>query len=44
MIVISDTTPLNYLILIGEQELLIRLFERVIIRQEAFLAVLKVNE
>lgn len=31
MIVISDTTPLNYLILIGEQELLLRLFERVII-------------
>lgn len=31
MIVISDTTPLNYLVLIGEQELLARLFERVVI-------------
>jgi predicted nucleic acid-binding protein len=31
MIVISDTTPLNYLVLIGQQELLARLFERVII-------------
>lgn len=31
MIVISDTTPLNYLILIGQQELLARLFKRVII-------------
>ena len=33
MIVISDTTPLNYLILIGEQDVLPRLFERVIIPQ-----------
>ena len=33
MIVISDTTPLNYLALIGQQELLARLFERVIIPQ-----------
>ena len=31
MIVISDTTPLNYLILIGEQEVLAQLFGRVII-------------
>lgn len=31
MIVISDTTPLNYLVLIGQQDLLARLFERVII-------------
>lgn len=33
MIVISDTTPLNYLVLIGQQQLLARLFERVIIPQ-----------
>lgn len=33
MIVISDTTPLNYLALIGQQELLARLFGRVIIPQ-----------
>ncbi|WP_435016003.1 DUF3368 domain-containing protein [Tundrisphaera sp. TA3] len=31
MIVVSDTTPLNYLILIGEQEVLARLFGQVII-------------
>lgn len=31
MIVISDTTPLNYLALIGQQDLLARLFERVVI-------------
>lgn len=31
MIVVSDTTPLNYLVLIGQQELLARLFERVVI-------------
>lgn len=33
MIVISDTAPLNYLVLIGQQELLAKLFERVIIPQ-----------
>jgi predicted nucleic acid-binding protein len=33
MIVISDTTPLNYLVLIGQQELLAHLFERVIVPQ-----------
>lgn len=33
MIVVSNTTPLNYLVLIGQQELLARLFERVIIPQ-----------
>ncbi|MGB9180492.1 MAG: hypothetical protein WCB68_14765 [Pyrinomonadaceae bacterium] len=31
MIVISNTTPLNYLVLIGQQDLLARLFKRVII-------------
>lgn len=31
MIVVSDTTPLNYLILIGEQEVLARLFGQVLI-------------
>ena len=31
MIVISNTTPLNYLVLIGQQDLLPQLFERVII-------------
>ncbi len=31
MIVISDTTPLNYLVLIGQQGLLARLFGHVII-------------
>jgi hypothetical protein len=46
MIVISDTTPLNYLVLIDQQELLAQLFKRahVEIPQEAFLAVLKVNK
>ncbi len=33
MIVIADTTPLNYLALIGQQALLARLFKRVIIPQ-----------
>lgn len=33
MIVISDTTPLNYLVLIGEQEALAKLFGQVIIPQ-----------
>ena len=33
MIVISDTTPLNYLVLIERQDLLAQLFERVIIPQ-----------
>src|SRR2546423_774916 len=33
MIVISDTTPLNYLVLIEQQELLVQLFNRVIIPQ-----------
>jgi predicted nucleic acid-binding protein len=33
MIVISDTTPLNYLILIGRIEILPQLYERVVIPQ-----------
>jgi len=33
MIIVSDTTPLHYLILIGEQDLLPSLFGRVIIPQ-----------
>lgn len=33
MIVISDTTPLNYLILIGEAEVLTRLYGRLIVPQ-----------
>jgi predicted nucleic acid-binding protein len=36
MIIISDTTPLNYLALIGQQELLVRLFQRVIVPQEVW--------
>ena len=36
MIVISDTSPLNYLILIGEQELLPKLFGRIIIPSAVF--------
>jgi predicted nucleic acid-binding protein len=36
MIVISDTSPLNYLILIGEEELLPKLFGRVIIPNAVF--------
>jgi predicted nucleic acid-binding protein len=36
MIVISDTSPLNYLILIGEQNLLAKLFGRVIIPAAVF--------
>ncbi len=36
MIVISDTSPLNYLILIGEENLLRALFGRVIIPQAVF--------
>ena len=37
MIVVSNTTPLNYLVLIGQQDLLARLFERVIIPQAVWL-------
>lgn len=33
MIIVSDTTPLHYLILIGEQDILPNLFGRVIIPQ-----------
>lgn len=33
MIVVSDTSPLNYLILIGQAELLEKLYERVLIPQ-----------
>lgn len=36
MIVVSDTSPLNYLILIGREELLPKLFGRVIIPQIVF--------
>jgi predicted nucleic acid-binding protein len=36
MIVISDTSPLNYLILIGEENLLAKLFGRVIIPTAVF--------
>lgn len=36
MIVISDTSPLNYLILIGQEELLSKLFGRVLIPQTVF--------
>lgn len=36
MIVVSDTSPLNYLILIGEENLLPKLFGRVIIPQVVF--------
>lgn len=31
MIVVSDTTPLNYLVLIGQADLLSQLYQRVII-------------
>ena len=33
MIIVSDTTPLNYLVLIGEIDLLEKLFQRVIVPQ-----------
>jgi predicted nucleic acid-binding protein len=33
VIVVSDTSPLNYLVLIGKAELLRRLFDRVVIPQ-----------
>jgi len=36
MIVVSDTSPLNYLVLIGQEELLPKLFGRVIIPQIVF--------
>ncbi len=36
MIIISDTSPLNYLILIGQENLLFELFGRVIIPQAVF--------
>jgi len=36
MIVVSDTSPLNYLILIGQEDLLRKLFGRVIIPQAVF--------
>lgn len=36
MIVVSDTSPLNYLILIGAEDLLPKLFGRVIIPQAVF--------
>ncbi len=36
MIVIADTSPINYLVLIGEQDLLAALFGRVIIPQAVF--------
>lgn len=36
MIVVSDTSPLNYLILIGEEELLPKLFGRVVIPNVVF--------
>ncbi len=34
MIVVADTTPLNYLVLIGEVEILSRLYQSVIIPEE----------
>jgi predicted nucleic acid-binding protein len=36
MIVIADTTPINYLVLIGEQELLPALFYQVILPEAVF--------
>ena len=36
MIVIADTTPINYLVLIGEQELLPALFGQIIIPEAVF--------
>lgn len=36
MIVVSDTSPLNYLILIGEEYILTKLFGRVVIPQAVF--------
>ena len=35
-IVIADTSPINYLVLIGEIEILPRLYPRVVIPQEVF--------
>jgi predicted nucleic acid-binding protein len=36
MIVISDTSPINYLILTGEIEILEKLFKRIVIPQAVF--------
>lgn len=36
MIVVADTSPLNYLVLIGEQELLPTLFGRIVIPEAVF--------
>lgn len=36
MIVVADTSPLNYLILIGEENLLPKLFGRVIVPNVVF--------
>jgi predicted nucleic acid-binding protein len=36
MVVIADTTPINYLVLIGEQELLPTLFGQIIIPEAVF--------
>ena len=36
MIVVSDTSPINYLILIGQINLLPRLFQKIIIPQEVY--------
>ena len=33
MIIVSDTTPINYLVLIGEIDLLEKLYRRVIVPQ-----------
>jgi predicted nucleic acid-binding protein len=36
MIVISDTSPINYLILIGESDILEKLFNRIVVPQAVF--------
>lgn len=36
MIVISDTSPINYLILIGESDILEKLFKRIVVPQAVF--------
>ena len=38
MIVISDTSPLNYLVLIGQAEIVHELYDRVIIPQAVYTA------
>jgi len=43
MIVICDTTPLNYLVLIGQADLLSQLYQRVLIPEAVYAELQRVN-